>query len=111
MNSKIFKLAKEDILPIATGYGSCIATDKIVVDGERVGYMYREDPINKDDSGWRFLAGSEDSAYMTDNSRHGVYNVNTIANYDKSIIPFLKEGVGARIERGMNGLLSLIIDK
>jgi hypothetical protein len=110
MNSKKFKLAKEDILPVATGYGGCIATDRIVVDGERVGYMYREKSANPADSGWRFFAGDENSSYMEDTKNHGIYDVNTIANYDESIVPFLKEDIGVRIERGVDGSLSLIVD-
>ena len=42
--------------------GSCIATDRITVDGLPVDFMYREDPIYKVDSGWRFFSGTETQA-------------------------------------------------
>ena len=44
----------------------CFATDRILVDGEKVGYMYREEPAdgNDWDSGWRFTAGDESQEYM-----------------------------------------------
>lgn len=47
----------------------CIVSDRKTKEGFKVGYMYREVPDdNKPDSGWRFLAGDEDEAYMNDSS-------------------------------------------
>ena len=99
MNPKKFKLTKDEIIPLAVGIGGCVATDRIVVDGSKVGYMYREPPINRMDSGWRFFAGDEDASYMADRTRHGVYDVNTIANYDPDIVPSLLAEVGSKFER------------
>lgn len=99
MLGKIFKLKREQIAPIALGRGGCLSTDRIVVDGKPVGYMYRERPCNEQDSGWRFFAGDEDESYMSDSQRHGVYDVNTLVNYDPDILPFLDAGVGSRFER------------
>ncbi len=96
---KKFKLAAEQIRDIATGHGACFATDKITVDGERVRFMYREAPDNDIDSGWRFMAGSESDAYMNDPQNHAIYDVNTIANYDPDIVPFLGAPIGSAFER------------
>jgi hypothetical protein len=71
----------------------------ITVDGCKVGYMYREEPDNDVDSGWRFLAGKESQAYMDDPRNHGVYDVNTIANYDSDIILLLDAPIGSAFER------------
>ncbi len=87
---------------LAGGRGGCIASDRITVDGEPVGYMYREAPHNDLDSGWRFLAGDESEAFMADSGNHGVYDVNTIANYDPSIIPFLDAPQGSAFVRGVD---------
>jgi len=104
-----FKLSASQILPIAQGHGGCIASDRITVDGAPVGYCYREVPVNKMDSGWRFLAGDENDEYMQNSSLHRVYDVNTIANYDRSIIPILNSQVGTAFER-VDGKLALIQD-
>jgi hypothetical protein len=96
---KLFKLKREEIAPVALGQGGCLSTDRVVVDGELVGYMYRDSPINELDSGWRFFAGDEDASYMANSQRHGVYDVNTIVNYDPDILPFLDAMVGSRFER------------
>jgi hypothetical protein len=44
--SKNFRLKATDIKPVAEGYGGCVATDRITIDGERVGHMYREAPVD-----------------------------------------------------------------
>ena len=97
--SKTFKLPADRILPLAEGHGGCIASDKITVDGYPVRFMYREAPDNDIDSGWRFLSGFEDDEYMDTPSNHDVYDVNTIANYDPTIIPFLHAPEGSAFEK------------
>lgn len=96
---KKFKLKAEEIKPLATGRGACIATDMITRQGKRVGFMYREKPETPQDSGWRFMSGLEDQDYMDEAEYHGIYDVNTIANYDPSIIPLLESPIGAVFER------------
>jgi len=96
---KKFKLAAEDIRPLAEGYGACITTDKVVVEGKAVAFMYRESPDNEVDSGWRFMSGYETDEYMSDPDNHGIYDVNTVANYDPDIIPFLDSPAGSAFER------------
>jgi hypothetical protein len=83
------KFAPMDDKPLATGRGGCVATDMITVHGKPVGYMVREPTTRPGDSGWTFTAGFESQRFMDDVSKHGVYDVNTIANYSPDIIPFL----------------------
>lgn len=45
----------EEFIDLIPPMGFCCATDKITVDGMNVGYMYREEPEDKMDSGWRFF--------------------------------------------------------
>jgi len=94
-----FKLRPEQIEPLAPGHGACIASDRITVEGQAIRWMYREAPDEPQDSGWRFFSGTEDDAYLADASRFAMYDVNTIANYDRSIIPWLGSPVGSAFER------------
>jgi hypothetical protein len=55
MTEKNFKLNAEDFGDLVPPMGGCIATDKITVDGLKVGYMYREETDDGLDSGWRFF--------------------------------------------------------
>lgn len=108
MQPKKFKLSPEEITPIVSRVGGCLATDRIVVDGSPVGYMYRGIPLNEQDSGWLFFAGDEDERYMANNGHHDVYDVNTIVNYDPSILAFIDLPVGSALERDDEGDLVLL---
>lgn len=44
---KNYKLTKDDIKILIDSREGCIATDRITVDGMKVGYMYREEPSEK----------------------------------------------------------------
>ena len=97
--SKTFAIPGDQIRPLATNRGGCMASDRVTVDGAGVGYMYREEGHNPLDSGWRFLAGDEDDAYMAESGNHDIYDVNTIANYSPAIIPFLDAPIGSAFFR------------
>lgn len=99
---KRFKLKGSDIRALVPGLGGCIASDKITVHGQRVAYMVRGEPAAPEDSGWVFTAGTESQAYMDDPANFEVYDVNTIANYDRDIIPFLRAPAGSSFERPGN---------
>jgi hypothetical protein len=96
---KRFKLQKEDIKQIIPPMGACFASDHITVDGMSIHFMYREEPDFEVDSGWRFLSGRESQAYIDDPANLAIYDVNTIANYDPAIIPYLQYPVGTHLER------------
>jgi hypothetical protein len=96
---KRFRLRADQIRPIATGRGACIASDMITVEGRTVGFMYREAPTHDTDSGWRFMAGEESQDYVDDPDNLAMYDVNTIANYDPDVIPLLDAPIGSAYER------------
>jgi hypothetical protein len=100
---KNFKLVAGQIRTLVTGYGSCIATDRITVDGMKVGYMYREATNDADDSGWHFFSGDETQEYVDTPLNLGIYNVNTIANYDPEITPLLDKPFGTAWARDETG--------
>ncbi len=45
------------------------------------------------------MAGTEDQDYADDQSNWKVYDLNTIANYDPAIIPYMDLPVGTALER------------
>jgi len=61
--------------------------------------MYGEGPDDDVDRGWRFFAGTESQEYLDDPNNLAIYDVNTIANYDPEIIPFLDAPIGSAFER------------
>ena len=96
---KKFAISAAAIRELVPAMGGAFATDRIMVEGQSIGYMYREVPERPDDSGWRFFEGNESPAYIDDLSHTGVYAVNTIANYDRAIIPYLHTPAPCAFER------------
>ena len=89
------------------GPQGCFATDRILVDGCRVGYCYKEEPEEGDenwDSGWRFTAGDKSDSYMDDPGRSGIYHLNTLCNYNPDIIPLLDSEPGTAWCRDQSGV-------
>lgn len=79
--------------------GYCIASDRITIDGCKVGFMYREARENSEDSGWRFIAGDETEEYMENHMNTMMFDVNYIANIDPAIVKYLKNKTGKELER------------
>ncbi len=102
MTTKEFKLNANEFIDLVPQMGGCFATDKITVEGLKVGYMYREEPDDESDSGWRFFSGTETQDYVDNPENTMYYDVNTIANYDRTIIPYLDSPFGSELERIQN---------
>ena len=98
------------LLPDWEGADGCIATNRITVEGCKVGYCYREKPDGDWDSGWRFTAGDESEEYMDDPNNAGIYKLNTICNDDPDIIPLLRTSAPCAFERDGNGMFQQIKD-
>lgn len=102
--SKNYKLRADEIKALIDVPGYCLATDQITVKGSPIGFMYREEPDNPQDSGWRFFSGTETDEEANDPSRIGMFSLNTIANYDDAIIPLLSAGFGRAFGRNEQGV-------
>jgi hypothetical protein len=98
---KAFKIQGDQIQRLIPNMGGCYASDRITVDGARIGYMYREQPDKENDSGWRFFAGDESQEYSDNPDHFAIYEVNTLCNYDPAIIPFLQAPTGSAFGRVM----------
>lgn len=86
---------KQMIKPI----GFCIISCKIIDESEPIGYMYRERGGEDEDSGWRFLSGTETEEYTEDDDNYKVVDVNIVANFDSAIIPHLNSKFDSEFER------------
>jgi hypothetical protein len=108
MSEKKFFIPADSLKNLIKPMGACLASDKITVEGLPVKYMYREEPQFEADSGWRFFSGSETQEYVDNPSNSMFYDVNTIANYDLSIIPYLEMPIGVELERAANDIFVVI---
>jgi len=90
---------KQLIKPI----GFCIISCKIIDESEPIGYMYRERGGEDEDSGWRFLSGTETEEYTEDDDNYKVVDVNIVANFEPAIIPHLSSKFDSEFERSEDG--------
>ena len=111
--TKNFAIDQKDIKPLLQdwyGADACLASDRILVDGCKVGYMYRVQPEKSWDSGWRFMAGDETQDYLHQKGNVGIYKLNTLCNYDQDILPFLSDEYGSAYARKEDDLFHKLSD-
>ncbi|WP_317931068.1 DUF2185 domain-containing protein [Halioxenophilus sp. WMMB6] len=79
--------------------GYVIISSEIVLSGKPVGYFYREEPDNENDSGWRFFSGDESQEFADDPQNFMMYNVSTIVELDPSVASYLRHEQPVAFER------------
>lgn len=79
--------------------GFVIATKLIVEEEHKVCFMYRETPMDPQDSGWRLFAGTETQEYVDVAENSGIYAPTTILMLDGSLREMLLKPVGSAFER------------
>lgn len=84
---------------LATNYGLCMVSKRVSVDGHAVGYMYREEPEEEADSGWRFFSGDEHDDYIDNARNFQLIDVNKVANLDPSIVEYLDAPPGSVFDK------------
>ncbi|MFC4160496.1 immunity protein Imm33 domain-containing protein [Chitinimonas lacunae] len=77
----------------------CYVTKRVLQDGARVGYLYREAPEQDNDSGWRIMAGDESQAYMDDDQNVAYVSLGAVLNRDDAFVDLLEAEIGAEFER------------
>ena len=109
--AKQYKLSAQQMRSLLVDYQggervACLASDRITVDGAPAGYLYREKPLDLPgvpDSGWRIFAGDEDQQYLDNPEHFEFYHLNTLCNYDPSILPLLNAAEGTAFQRAEDG--------
>ena len=69
----------------------CVATKEISVSGRPIGFMYREEPVFDNDSGWRFFSGDESDGYTDNPDNFTVCGIGEITASNPDILPLLQE--------------------
>lgn len=72
---------------------------KILEEGRKVGYMYRDEPENENDSGWTFCAGNEDNEYCDDYKNIELVSVHEVYQIDPDIWNYIDNPVGTELIR------------
>lgn len=79
--------------------GYIIASNEVMVDGKPVGYLYREEPDDEGDSGWRVFSGEESQEYADEASNFAMYNASTVTAHDRTIVAVLGHAYPVAFER------------
>jgi len=99
MNINLLSANPEDLEDLVSDPGYSLVSNQILREGKEIGFMYRDRPEEKEDSGWRFLSGEEEQDYLDDESNSRYIGLNAMANIDRSIIPLLKSRIGSEFEK------------
>ena len=65
--------------------GLVLVSNKILLKGETVCWMYRALPEEKGDSGWRVFSGTEDESYLTDHNNFKFILADSLMAIDDSL--------------------------
>lgn len=76
--------------PTARYWPRCFVTRRVLYEGVRVGYLYREEPDSKDDSGWRIMAGDESDEYMDEPKNYAYVALGAVLREDDSFVDLLE---------------------
>jgi hypothetical protein len=79
--------------------GYVTVSNRVMRDGMRVGYLYREEPDRADDSGWRIFSGDETQAYADDAANFALYSASTVVELDPSLRDVLGAAYPVAFER------------
>lgn len=77
----------------------CFVTKRILDDGELVGYLYREEPDEEQDSGWRLTANDESGEYMWDRENLAYVSLGAVLSRDDSFRGLLDAPSGSAFIR------------
>lgn len=89
----------------------CFVTRRVLDEGYRVGYLYREDPDEENDSGWRITSNTETEAYMDESDHVAYVSLGAVLNRDDAFIGLLEQPVGsAFVLDTETGLFMLVVE-
>lgn len=77
----------------------CYVTKRVLDEGCKVGYLYREESDEEHDSGWRITANTESDAYMDDAANVAYVSLGAVLGKDDSFIHLLDHPVGSAFVR------------
>lgn len=77
----------------------CFVTKRVLNEGQRVGYLYREEPEEERDSGWRITSNTESGEYMDDADNLAYVSLGAVLSRDDSFIELLDKPAGSAFAR------------
>lgn len=88
---------------LAAALGRCIVSKTVSEGGAPIGFMYREEPVFEQDSGWRFFSGDETDEFAANPENFGVYDISDVTRNHPSVAEWLAQPAGTAWETDENG--------
>lgn len=79
------------------GLGGAIVSNNILKHNARMKWIFRENPCNDLDNGWRFLSEIDSDIYLSDSSNLSVCDWGTVIDIEPAIIPIYNLPVGTEL--------------
>ncbi len=76
----------------------CIVSKSVLI-SHNVGYLYKEDTDDKNDSGWRILTGDETDDYLDNDENFEYHPIGSVLNINDSFLNLLNAEVGSHFIR------------
>ncbi len=95
-------------------YDRCFVTNKVLYDNAPINYIYRENPMKKDeernyvDTGWRILSGDESDEYIDNPENISFVALGAVLSKDDSFVDLLNSEIGTSFERNKNRVFKKI---
>lgn len=90
--------------------GYCFISNTVTQDGLKIGYMFREQPIDADDTGWRFFSGTESEDYLEDEDNIDEYDIEYALELEPNIEKYLMLEPEVDLERNDSDGFDIIKD-
>ena len=90
--------------------GYIVASNEVMLLGKPVGYLYREEPSNEDDSGWRVFSGEETREYADDPNNFSLYYASSVVKVAPELREFLQFDFPVAFERDRESGQFVVVD-
>jgi hypothetical protein len=77
----------------------CFVSKRVLNEGYKVGYLYREEPDEERDSGWRITSNTESDEYMDDPGNVAYVSLGAVLSKDDAFIDLLDHPAGSAFIR------------
>ncbi len=101
---KIKPTEQREIISDDIAYKLCLVSDKIMVEGNKVGVCFRDELKGSEDSGWIFLSGLESEEELSDFKYFDIYDIQHLLNYDEEVQFILDSPEGSAFRRDDGGI-------
>jgi hypothetical protein len=92
-------IKKNDPRWIDSGEKMALVSKMCMENGNIIRFLYREEPDNEQDSGWRMFTGLESDEYNSDSKNISLLNIYYLLDKDPTLLKPLKGDYGSAYER------------